>query len=834
MRRRVLDLGRGVQEFPWQEEQQTGPVGWRAWVLPLGAYGLIFLILTWRLFAFGSREQLFLYGDNLSTYNNLFYIFSHFHWLDPFSTFVGRNGMLGSYVMSEPQNSIFYPPTFLGLVTFRTFHLGRAGLYNLLLLDHTLHFLCGVFVVNRIAARFLRLPGPYAFAAGLCYLGIGWNVGWFGTNTLSYMVAMVPLTMYVFLRYVELRTLRSFLLLVATMAAFLYAGGIVNYFLYLLLNLAAFMLLLARWPVGGLARFRTLREWLQISVPALVVAPLWSLAIYLAQLTATRLVAGDVTHATGGYDALAFTGSHFSDLAGLVAGKFGMVGYGTTSTPRLLPEFSGPNLNYVGMLPLILLVVAIVALRGRERIMLAGLAGLNLILAFGGNFFLYDMTYALPGTSAFRGHYKYLTFVGLYLALLVAVVLAKLASGDFRRRAFWTVCAGWTAFVALLGIAGVIVEFGAVAARAVKTRYDVDYHTLVVSAGNYLFRAFLVGVLSVVALYFFVRARSAITYGALILVLLLDTSVNFKYGTYYNTSLNDLTSTSFFGCCRNAAVLNGLNGFSQTYLIPEVVGVNPLVMYTAIPNKYVLDFADHTHLLDAIGNPNSSLFYAAGLDGYLSTSVVNLPNFPVASRRTVTDSTYQRYYAYNPSGDIHTEWGGGPSLVGSEVTYYRLSPAPDKVYVAPTYKRVASPADAVTYLEGPAFQPDVPVVIGGPAPPSVSSTHVSGTDIGSVTDRPTQKRFELQTPSTGILFVNVPYARMWHARVDGRPARVLRANLGFSAVDLGSDPVSVVDFYVDRGPLRRGGAEGVLALLLIPGAILGRRWWRRRAALVPK
>src|SRR5438309_203726 len=70
----------------------------------------VFGLINWRLFAFGSSEHLFVYGDVLVLFNNLHYLFHHLNPAHLFNTFIGQHGQMGSYPMSDPQASIFYPP----------------------------------------------------------------------------------------------------------------------------------------------------------------------------------------------------------------------------------------------------------------------------------------------------------------------------------------------------------------------------------------------------------------------------------------------------------------------------------------------------------------------------------------------------------------------------------------------------------------------------------------------------------------------------------------------------------------------------------------------------
>jgi uncharacterized membrane protein YfhO len=85
----------------------------------------------------------------------------------------------------------------------------------------------------------------------------------------------------------------------------------------------------------------------------------------------------------------------------------------------------------------------------------------------------------------------------------------------------------------------------------------------------------------------------------------------------------------------------------------------------------------------------------------------------------------------------------------------------------------------------------------------------------------------------GVLFLSVPYSRGWTALVDGKPARVVRANLGFCGVPIRNGPHTVVLRYVTPVlPMAlKVSAAGfvVLALLIVVWETVAlTRWLRAR------
>ena len=323
------------------------------------AFLSLFLLLNWRLFAFGSESQLFLYGDNLTTLNNLFYIFSHFTVSDMFGTFIGKAGMLGSYPLSEPQNSIFYLPILVLLPIFKIFDLGAIGLYYELLFLHLFHFILGTFFVYKIAQKFLGLSRPYAFLAGVVYMGLGWNVAWFGTATLSYMIGLLPVTLFAFLAYMKKGGVREYLFFVLSLSLVLYAGGIVNFFFYIFLNLFILFLSFIIFRFEQFSPVVPRNESVKKFLLVFILAPFLSLFTYAIQLFQTYRISGDIFHSSSAYDYLAFFGTHFYDLIGLIVPRFGLIDFGSVTSPTMVLEFSLANILYVGVIPLLVLLLGI-------------------------------------------------------------------------------------------------------------------------------------------------------------------------------------------------------------------------------------------------------------------------------------------------------------------------------------------------------------------------------------------------------------------------------------------------------------------------------------------
>ena len=90
-------------------------------------------------------------------------------------------------------------------------------------------------------------------------------------------------------------------------------------------------------------------------------------------------------------------------------------------THLLYPGYFGGSPQYVGILPLVLAAASLYVLRARRQVAFwIGLGALALVLAFGGNTFLYNVAYLLiPGFASVRNQER-----SIYLFVFAASVLA--------------------------------------------------------------------------------------------------------------------------------------------------------------------------------------------------------------------------------------------------------------------------------------------------------------------------------------------------------------------------------------------------------------------------
>lgn len=765
-------------------------------------FGFIFCLFNWRLFAFGSPNQLFLYGDNLSALNNLYYIFTHFNFYNIFSTFIGVNGMMGSYPMSEPQNSIFYLPITVIFVIYKLFNLNAVDLYYLLLFSHTLHFVVGTFFIYKICNRIFNLNKFLSFLGGLVYLGIGWNASSLGANTLSYMVGILPLSLFVFFIYLKHPNKLHYLIFVFILSFFLYAGGIVNFFFYLWLNFLLIFLLTYTFKLEFISKVADKRDLAVKFLTIFILAPLWSLAIYSVQLFSSYIVAGDIIHSSSTYDYLGFFASHLYDLIGLILPKFGLLYFGSIANPQLvLPFAAGASSMYVGLIPLIVIVIGIFSVKDKPIYLFLFLLLVNIILAFGAMFFLYDITFFLPGNDFFRGQYKYLAFAGIYISVLVPLILKNLELNKFNKETYkkvmrYVIWAG--IFLFLLAVSSGVVTLG----FSVLQRHDYPrfngYYNFALTLDNYFFRTVFMLFLSFVGINFFVNFRNKIKYLLFIFILLLDISINYKYAMYYQTKISDLVSTNLFKCCQNKTVLNNIDKYSQVYMIPEVINVDPIFNYTAIPNRYLTEY--NNNILDQSGNPNTNLLMAAGIDGILTTRVLpHNSNYNLVSSKSITLENYKKLFLYNANGDIHNDWGSDPGVIGGKINYFKLKKN-KRYYFTSNYMEMNNQKKIISYLKSKKENSYIPILFANNISNhlNILDNKIYNIDIISIKNSSTSKMFRVDNNTNGVLFINIPYSKIWKASINGKTAQIYRTNYAFMGIKIeGNKNNNLVDIYVD-------------------------------------
>lgn len=183
-------------------------------------------------------------------------------------------------------------------------------------------------------------------------------------------------------------------------------------------------------------------------------------------------------------------------------------------------------------------------------------------------------------------------------------------------------------------------------------------------------------------------------------------------------------------------------------------------------------------------------------------------------------------YVVSAEGGAPEGWSGGTGE-GRWLVY--RSPDPPPLSSVHTQWLVVEDLEAsLRTVTAPDFDPNATVVLeeepvaSGPATPIRS--------LVSVPLRPPNPQREVvvaHAPSRAVVLIRIPYARNWHASVDGRPAHILPANhfLMGVPVQAGTHIIGLTyhDPWIGYGLL--GSALAVLALLVLALVV-----WRAGAA----
>jgi hypothetical protein len=247
------------------------------------------------------------------------------------------------------------------------------------------------------------------------------------------------------------------------------------------------------------------------------------------------------------------------------------------------------------------------------------------------------------------------------------------------------------------------------------------------------------------------------------------------------------------------------------------------VSYAATPGAMALiahdSFADHTHTMWNLGD----------VPGYDTTS----PDRYKQVWARASGGKFERLldlfavkWALLPADDPRHDTLTPRAWT---VRHYGLFENPSyrpRAFVAPRWQWVADPDAALATLLGPDL--DFHAVrlegTGEASPPAAANAPLVACDV--TTPRPERVTLRCDAPAGGYAVLLDAWSPGWSARVDGRPARVLRAESIARAVRV-EPGAHVVDFVYRAPGLRAGAAVSAAAWLAWLAALL---WLRRRGS----
>jgi hypothetical protein len=163
--------------------------------------------------------------------------------------------------------------------------------------------------------------------------------------------------------------------------------------------------------------------------------------------------------------------------------------------------------------------------------------------------------------------------------------------------------------------------------------------------------------------------------------------------------------------------------------------------------------------------------------------------------------------------------GGEPIHAVGDVTLYRLPDALGRAWVVPSARQVASD-DILTALSEPEFDPTAEVLMETPV--SDPRSPVSSFQSLTLQDGANRVTIRVSLDAPGYLVLADTWYPGWRAMVDGRPAEILLANHAFRAVPLDRGEHVVEMVYRPASVLVGGVVSLVAVMALVAGLLLAR------------
>jgi len=176
--------------------------------------------------------------------------------------------------------------------------------------------------------------------------------------------------------------------------------------------------------------------------------------------------------------------------------------------------------------------------------------------------------------------------------------------------------------------------------------------------------------------------------------------------------------------------------------------------------------------------------------------------------------------------------GDAPRIESREVTLYRAEPGAylPRAWAVPQAQTVPA-GEILDALEAAAFDPQAVVLLAGEGDATLGSGWPEGgkSRVEVVEQPPNRLHVEADLPGPGYLVVSACYFPGWHARVDGKPAPLLRANHALMAVPVPLGKHRVELWYWPPG-LTAGLTLSGCTLVILALWTLCRRLSKRRGS----
>lgn len=465
--------------------------------------------------------------------------------------------------------------------------------------------------------------------------------------------------------------------------------------------------------------------------------------------------------------------------------------------------------SYVGLLPIALAPVALARPRGRV-LFFWGLALVAVLLSLGGHTPFYRLVLALPVFASARAPARFMVLASLALAILAGFGLDTLRLGSAR----WLARLSGLALLLVAGAVGVAGWRGARFAWILPRRSDP------VSFSREDTVVLFVALASAAVLLFVLAHRAPL--GPARLGLVLAFTAADLYAFQSQLFFNGLSPRAVLEEPGANAVAMRDDGGPPRFFTETGKELESLVFDAPDFDRYRL------LLRETLRNGLNMCFRLQSLTGYKSEPEVHERLISVIRKRRQFDSRSARLAGVY----------GVRYVIGSEVRpvsapeltllrhgardLFRNEAAVPRAYLVGESRLAQNDLAAFAMVKHPSFDPRRTVVLEEGGGPPIPETPLGTAEAAILYDSPDRVVVETKAERAAWLVLNDTYGPGWEARIDGHPAKVLRANGLVRAVAVAAGNHRV-EFAYRPAAVAWGAALSLLALSVAAWLVFGRR-----------
>ncbi|MCR4407470.1 MAG: YfhO family protein [Anaerolineae bacterium] len=447
---------------------------------------------------------------------------------------------------------------------------------------------------------------------------------------------------------------------------------------------------------------------------------------------------------------------------------------------------------YVGILPLVLVWLALIVQRRRDTLFWLGVAAVALVLALGKHVFGFEIAYLLwPAYNLFRGQERHAFLVGFALSVLAAYGTDTLLAAITRRQRIWALAA--TRFLRNALPVLFLLTIGAEWLR--RTGRDVSDSGTLAGKLGILVLVTMFTVLLLYARFYLLRARRAI--GLLAVTLVVFDLFSLNRPLNYAEPRDPYPVTPVLQPILAERDAGGLFRVQDDYRLAGhtccMHGLNEVWGIAPIKLEHYRQFMDRA--------PEAVRWKLLGVR-YLVTWRGSL----VSREGTAVD------------GELVYQKGEGEDMT----CVYRLAGEMPRAFIVRNVRQATSPDDVYRILGEPGFDPLRTVVVQtslnfDPAP--------EATDKVTVTKyTPTEITLDVSADAPGLLVLSEVTYPGWRAEINGQAVSIVEADGILRAIPVEAGHFTV-HFRYQPTSLCLGLAVSIATLLVCcAGAAI---FWRR-------